>query len=379
MGLQILFNLFKILLSILDKCIPKNERLMLFPVKNKNDYRDNLRFFHMAAVEYPEFECVLLSYEKSKWDKENVVYFHTLKGLFCWLSARMIVIHHGSKDIPYSTSIDFNRRKLINLWHSISLKTLGFAINNPNKNIIELKKEFNSYWKMFCSSKLDQFGIRASFGLPKKRIEITGLPRNDMLIKEDNELPTDLKVESEWLNKKLKDKKMILYMPTFREHRDSSSIFTNDECLQLKKLLEAHNAIFCVKKHPNDLALTFEGVDVFDIADSPIIEVGTLLRRADILITDYSSVWVDYLVMNKPIVSYCYDMDQYLEERGMLYDYNSVFPGKVNLSFNAFFNEIENVINGNITEKQAKIKSLFHRYCDGGNSNRICNRIIKSM
>ena len=111
---------------------------------------------------------------------------------------------------------------------------------------------------------------------------------------------------------------MVLYMPTFRDHRESSSIFTNDECLQLKKLLKTHNAIFCVKKHPNDLTLTFEEIDVFDIADSPIIEVGTLLRRADILITDYSSVWVDYLVMNKPIVSYCYDMKLYLKERGLL-------------------------------------------------------------
>ena len=77
MSSQILFNLFKILLSILDKCIPKNEKLMLFPVKNKNDYRDNLRFFHMAAVKCPEFKCVLLSYEKNKWDKKNVIYFDT--------------------------------------------------------------------------------------------------------------------------------------------------------------------------------------------------------------------------------------------------------------------------------------------------------------
>ncbi len=379
MNSEILFNLFKILLSIIEKCIPKNEKLMLFPVKNKNDYRDNLRFFHMAAVKCPEFECVLLSYEKNKWDKKNVVYFHTLKGLFYWLSARMIIIHHGSKDIPYSTSIDFNRRKLINLWHGVPLKTLGFAAKNLKKNVKKLKKEFNSYWKMVCSSKLDQLGMRVCFELPEKRMEITGLPRNDMLIKKDNELPTDLKVESEWLEDKLKGRKMVLYMPTWRENRNSSSIFTNKEKLQLEKLLKTHNALFCVKKHPNDLALNFQGIDIFDVADSPIIEVGTLLRRADILITDYSGVWVDYLLMNKPIISYCYDMDQYLEERGILYDYNAVFPGKVNLSFNAFFDDFKNAINGNITKKQVKIRNLFHEYYDGKNSNRVCDRIIESM
>ncbi len=70
-------------------------------------------------------------------------------------------------------------------------------------------------------------------------------------------------------------------------------------------MLERHDAVFCVKKHPNIPALTFDGMEVLDVSESLCREVGTLLRHAHVLVTDYSSAWIDYLLLNRPVVNYC--------------------------------------------------------------------------
>ena len=82
---RVMFDLFRYFLFILDRFFPKTENLLLFPVKNEQDYRDNLRFFHVAASKHPEFDCVVLCYQKGEWSEGEVIFFHTMKGLLTWL------------------------------------------------------------------------------------------------------------------------------------------------------------------------------------------------------------------------------------------------------------------------------------------------------
>ena len=376
---RMMFDLFRYFLFILDRFFPKTENLLLFPVKNEQGYRDNLRFFHVAASKHPELDCVVLCYQRGEWNEEGIVFFHSLKGLLYWLRARMIVIHHGSRGIPYANSIDFNRRKLINLWHGIPLKGIGFTAKNIDKDKGQLKKEFDTYWANICSSELDQLAMQSSFRLPRQKIWITGLPRNDMLLQEENELAIDLQEESTWLRGKLQNRKMILYMPTWRRKDEDSPEFTEEQCRNLSKMLKFHDAVFCVKKHPNAPPLVFDGMEVLDVSESPCREVGTLLRHAHILVTDYSSVWVDYLLLNRPMVSYCYDLKSYINDQGMLYNYDSVFPGQLNLTFESFLSELQKAMNGDFNEKQTQMKRLFHKYTDGKNSQRVCNYLLDAI
>ena len=374
---RVMFDLFRYFLFILDRFFPKTENLLLFPVKNEQGYRDNLRFFHVAASKHPEFDCVVLCYQKGEWSEGEVIFFHTMKGLLTWLRARMIVIHHGWADVPYSGSMDFHRRKLINLWHSISLKGIGFMSRNVDKR--QFKKQFNTYKAVVCSSELDQLAVQASFRLPQKRIWPTGLPRNDMLIQKENDLPIDLQEESVWLQEKLQNQKMIMYMPTWRRKPEDSPEFSRKQCRKLSEMLKLNDAVFCVKRHPNTPSLIFDGMEFLDVSESPCREVGTLLRRADVLVTDYSSVWLDYLLLDRPVVSYCYDLESFINERGMLYNYGSIFPGKLNLTFESFLSELQKAMNGGPSKKQMQVKRLFHMYIDGKNSQRICERLLDEL
>ena len=376
---HITFDLFRYFLFVLDRFFPKRENMLLFPVRNRQEFRDNLRFFHESASQNPKFDCVILCYQKGKWNREGVIFFHSLKGILAWLGARMIVIHHGRGDIPFSSSINFRRRKLINLWHCIPVKGIGYTARDKDER--KLEQEFKTYKAIICSSKLDQLATQKSFRLPKHRVWVTGLPRNDMLLREENDLPSDLQEESAWLHGKLQGRRMVLYLPTWREELEDFTEFTREQCHKLGEMLKRHDAVFCVKKHPNTQALIFDGMEVLDISKSPCREVGTLLRHAHTLVTDYSSVWIDYLLLDRPVVSYCYDLESYMKNRGLLYNYEYIFPGKLNLTFESFLAELQKAITdtGIPSKKQLRVKCLFHKYIDGTNSQRVCDCLISEL
>ncbi len=373
-SMDILFEIFKRFLLILDIIFPKNDNILLFPIQNKSDYTDNLRFFYETALKKSQFNCILLCYGNDLWDTKNIVPFHSFRGILFWLNARFVFIHHGTKDIPYAESIDFSRRKLINLWHGIPLKGIGFT--DTKSDVVKLKKEFRSYTSIISSSKLDQLAMQASFGLSSERVWITGLPRNDVLIKKNTVLPEDLLEEEKWLQKKLDKRKMVLYMPTWRKSNTNPE-FTKEECLRLNKILKENNCSLVVKNHPNSPSLIFEDLEVIDISSSPCKEVSILLRQADILITDYSSVWVDYLLLNRPVVSYCYDFESYMKDPGFIYNYELVFPEKINKTFDSFLSDLERAISGKINNRQNKLKNIFHDNLNGQNSERIFNMVQK--
>ena len=372
------FELFRYFLLILDRLFPKTENLLLFPVQDRQEFRDNIRFFHDSASRHPEFECVILCYQKGGWNGDGAIFFHSLEGLLAWLRARIIIIHHGRGDIPYSDSMDFRRRKLINLWHGIPVKGIGYTARNEDEQT--LRQQFKVPRATICSSELDQLAMQASFRLPRQRVWTTGLPRNDMLLQAENDLAPDLREESAWLEAKLQGRKMVLYLPTWREELEDSTEFTREQCRKLSEMLERHDAVFCVKKHPNTPALTFDGMEVLDVSESLCREVGTLLRHAHVLVTDYSSAWIDYLLLDRPVVSYCYDLESYMQNRGLLYDYESIFPGKLNHTFESFLAELQKALNNGIPgRQQVRVKRLFHKYSDGNNSRRVCDYLASEL
>jgi CDP-glycerol glycerophosphotransferase (TagB/SpsB family) len=63
----------------------------------------------------------------------------------------------------------------------------------------------------------------------------------------------------------------------------------------------------------------------------------------------------------------------------MLYNYGSIFPGKLNLTFESFLSELQKAMNGGPSKKQMQVKRLFHMYIDGKNSQRICERLIDEL
>ena len=371
---NILFNIFQLILRVLDSFFPKSDNTLIFPLNSNDDYQDNLRFLFENLNNFKGIDCVLLFYGKGDVDYKKGINFYTFQGIIFWLKARFIIIHHGTEDIPFSHSIDYRRRKLINLWHGIPLKNLGYKVKNQNEAY--LNSEFAKFKSIVCSSKLDSLAMRSCFKKSKEDVWITGLPRNDLLLQDESELPEDLIDGLTWLDSKIKQKKLVIYMPTWRDDNTSDLKFSEKELSQLKLLLESENAVLGVKFHPNAPPIDFGSLSVLNLSESPCHEVGIFLRKATVLITDYSSVWVDFLLLDRQIVSYCPDLSRYIETRGLLYDYSLVFPGKVNETFESFLEQLKVSFSTPISGKQLKIKHLFHAFLDGQNSERVSRKIL---
>ena len=373
---DLLFDFFQFILKLLDRLFPKSDNIIIFTLNSSRDYQDNVRFLFESLSDSQKIDCILLFYEDPLSHK-SAVNFYSFSGILYWLRARYIVIHHGTSDIPFSHSIDYCRRKLVNVWHGIPVKNLGHRIKNNSDESIEF--EFNKYWSMICSSAIDSLAMQSCFTKSEKSMWLTGLPRNDLLVCTDKHLPKDLEKGLQWLDNQIDQRHMVLYMPTYRDNVNYNPKFTKEEINQLESLLKSKNAVLGVKIHPNAPSINFDSLPVINLSECPCQEVGLFLRKADVLVTDYSSVWIDFLLMDRQIVSYCPDLLNYVENRGFLYDYNYIFPGKINQTFESFLTELRESFSSPITKKQLRMKNIFHAFLDGKNSERVSSKILSTL
>ena len=232
---------------------------------------------------------------------------------------------------------------------------------------------------MICSSAIDSLAMQSCFTKSEKSMWLTGLPRNDLLVCTDKHLPKDLEKGLQWLDNQIDQRHMVLYMPTYRDNVNYNPKFTKEEINQLESLLKSKNAVLGVKIHPNAPSINFDSLPVINLSECPCQEVGLFLRKADVLVTDYSSVWIDFLLMDRQIVSYCPDLLNYVENRGFLYDYNYIFPGKINQTFESFLTELRESFSSPITKKQLRMKNIFHAFLDGKNSERVSSKILSTL
>ena len=79
------------------------------------------------------------------------------------------------------------------------------------------------------------------------------------------------------------------------------------------------------------------------------------------------------------INAYWLDLKSYIDNQGMLYNYGSVFPGQLNLTFESFLSDLQKTMNGGFNEKQAQVKRLFHKYTNGKNSQRVCDCLLDAL
>lgn len=282
--------------------------------------------------------------------------------------------------------LDSKKHKFINLWHGIPLKRIGVASIDQQNQIKETSIEHSKYHSVIASSSIDRMAMASAFyPLTYNDIWVTGLPRNDFILKDNSLLPSDFQDELKEVNKLIKDKKFILYAPTFKNtQEDGYYKFTATEKEILHNYLKEHNIIMGIREHMADntnsyiKALEGEYIINMDSGNFPNIEV--LYRKADLLITDYSSCFIDFMLTGKPIISFAYDYKRYSEqERGLFYDLEFVFAGKICYDFDTLIVEIKRLTSSkdiNIDENYKFKQKIFFDYIDSNNSKRLVRKLL---
>ncbi|MCM3668100.1 CDP-glycerol glycerophosphotransferase family protein [Mesobacillus maritimus] len=269
----------------------------------------------------------------------------------------------------------------INTWHGTPLKKMGFEIpGNPahSQNVIRnflctdyLISPNEHTTKMFTDSyKLD--------GLYEGTIIEEGYPRIDLTLKTD---PQRFKGKLRDLGLEFKDQtKTLLYAPTWKGKNVSNA--KNDMLQIIGDLRYLEEQVgdeysFLVKVHPflYKAAVNYEELKSKLVPD--YIDTNELLSTVDLLVTDYSSIFFDFLVTGKPIIFYTWDADVYMDERGQYFS-NDVLPGPIvynSLELAETIKQMED-IKPKFQERYQDMQQQFTRYEDGNVTERVVQAIF---
>ncbi|OWJ91212.1 teichoic acid biosynthesis protein B [Pseudomonas sp. A46] len=287
-----------------------------------------------------------------------------------------------------------SRRIVVNLWHGIPLKRL-FALANPalreNADRVAFRRrERARYHGLVCSSDVDSYAMAAIFHpIEYSRLWLTGLPRNDFLRMPEAALPRFLASEVDTIRRFKRGRRLVTYAPTFRESEVEAAScyqFSDDQITRLKTLMARHDAVFGFRMHyfrKGDQLFNMEryidGETLLDLGHKTIHEIAPVLRESDLVVTDYSSVYIDALYLDKPVFSFAYDLEHYqARQNGLLYDMELAFPGPVLKDFDDLLRALDEeltcprqVAGG----RYEQTKKLFFSFQDDCNSARLVDRL----
>lgn len=315
------------------------------------------------------------------------------------LNSRFVVVSHN----PSIAQHYFSRvtgAKIINVWHGIPIK--GMANLDASFMSKTLRKSrygfFPASWQALLErqrlarvfSRYRQIDLLVASGVTERallagcmlldasRIQVTGMPRIDFLLCDDAALPADLQDELMRLRTVCAGRKLVLYAPTFRDGPVFSFGFVPEQLAELAALCMAQGAVLGVRPHPAENH-RFDAVlagqpGVLDLRSTAIADTSILLRETAVLISDYSSIWIDFLVLQRPVIGYLWDEDSYEQVRGLMYEYTSIFPGRYCRTVAELFDALVRQLADNAepyTPIQARVRAHFFRHADCRNSERV--------
>ena len=392
-------NLLPLPFNLLAHFIPKKKNLWVFGCWFGNKFSDNSKYLYLYCMKnHPEINIVWLTKNKDlilplRKEGIKIEYVYSFKGFFYNLIAAVGIC--GTNCLTDLNLFCCSKKmKNVLLWHGQPLKRLSEDIELKNGNFfIKFLIKFIKFNRIFflqsstdlvvTSSENDRDIFRRCFC---KNAIVTGYPRNDVFF-------DDKKLTYFENLKKNNCKNIIMYCPTFRGHPIGDICGTVDLLLKNLELIDSfftkHDSVLLVKLHYVDqrkvLSVNNDFKNVIFINDEQIgNDINLALKSVDVLITDYSGIYFDYLLLNKPIVFFPFDYDYYKnKDRGFYYDYfdEKITPGPKAKNWDEILVLLEDLFNGNdnYITKRIEARKKFNKYNEGNNSERVFREILKIL
>lgn len=353
------------LFTIINYITPKDKnRILIYSANDR--LRDNSGAILDYLIEneyYKKYRIICASENYDEYispDKKRVIFIRKYGGIYQYIRSKYVFYSFGQ--IPIRPT---KKQSVIYTTHGI-----------PLKKTVEVKKIDLFFSCMTITSEFFKEKIAVAYQCPKEKICICGEPKTDkMFVYSEN-----------------KDNiKLIIWTPTFRQsdylgYNDShmSSLlpfFADEDWESLNNILLSKKVKVIVKLHPaqntnNISKFIRSNLEIY--SDNSFRESGLdlyeLLGKSNALIADYSSVYLEYLLLNRPIGFAMADYDDYRDTRGfILGDQIKYMPGKKIYNRDDLYRYIDDIANevDEFAEERRYMRELFHYYKDGNNSNRI--------
>ena len=254
---------------------------------------------------------------------------------------------------------------VIQIWHAAgAIKKFGFDFNR--------RYAINNYDYVITSSTSSKANFASAFNMPEDRILTLGVAKTDRLFSRKK----IEKYQKQMYEKYpfIKDKKVVLYAPTFRGDGVFSRSYMDIDLDALAKSL-GDEYIIMYKMHPiSKYSKCQSSHNIINCCSESLYKLFTI---SELLVTDYSAIMYDYLILEKPIYFYAPDLQDYIDNRGIYWDFVNYVPGKVCFSEEKLAESIEN--NEYNLEKIKIMKLEFYDYLDGKSTERIGSFILSFL
>lgn len=363
--------------------IRPDSHIWLFSSTDNSHYNYNSRYlFEYVKENLPEITPLFVINDpelrnslSSKYGKQYFIETESIQGIRQALSAG---VWFTSAGLPaYGTGLH-KKRLIINLWHGVPLKKIALLDPNLKKAArIYFKKIFSENYTCILTTSHELIPLMArSFAVSEDKIKVWGQPRNDGLFQKNDcreilgQLFPDLPEYT----------KTVLYAPTFRDYGQVQLFpFKDFDQKQLEAFLEEKNMLLFIRTHVAEQgsAAPYLGKRIRFLGNEQAEDVTGILNIFDCLITDYSSIYIDYLLTDKPMIFLPYDRQQYLDGRGMNFDYDDVTPGPKPETFNDFLDALSPKEDFWKSER-TQVNRLFNEIQHPCAAD-ICNKVLKMI
>ncbi len=375
---KLFYSLYALFFNI-SRIFPVKKNRIAFVAPHHGGEADSLGILRSYAEKKGGFEIVKISTADLQLDFSSIgrlisssvkaIGFFTVKAKALATSKYVFL---NDNFMPMA-SLKFSREAVITqLWHAEgAFKKFGLSAPLTDDVREREKKCSENLTYVICSSKSVAPVYAEAFGVDESKILPLGAPRIDMLLR-----GRDVNKIREDFDKKYpecKGKKLVLYAPTFRDDAETDkSIVSHIDADAFNKALGDEYRLL-IKLHPQ----IHSGDSVKGTVDvTKGHDIGDLTLICDTLITDYSSVCMDFALLSKPCIFFAFDLESYEKERSFYYDYKSYVPGPVVSDFGSVIEEIKNPRKNE--EKLRSFRDFNFDYIDCNNTERIWERIISA-
>ena len=359
--------------------LPKEKNVWVFGAWFGEKYSDNSRhLFEYINKNEKGIKAIWIA--KNKYVVYNVrkkgykaYHAYSFKGYYYTLISKIGIVSSGRSDLNNFAFAGDSRR--INLWHGTALKKIMYddkiAFDGESKLSYFfpfLKKV--KYDLLIATSSESKNKFVSAFRESNSKVFVTGYPRNDTFNNQNTSKNSVLEG---------------IYMPTFRSDIGSTFIpFFIEWARQIEQILAQENIVLWIKLHYCDVEkienLNYSFSNIKIVKDSEIDDdIYSFIANKDFLITDYSSIYFDFLLTDRPIIFFPYDKEEYLtKDRELYYDYDEVTPGPKVYNVEGLKTELINISKGvdNYKEDRKRVNKVFNNHFDGDNSKRVYEQIM---
>ena len=277
-----------------------------------------------------------------------------------------------------------HRAKVFQLWHGIPLKKIGRSeiespVNMDAEKAEYLKTMYSHYDAVLSTSPAVTDIFRDVFYAPPEAYAEAGFPRNDALLKAPKDadfINVDTDLYGKIRRHRKNGGKVLLHMPTFRDSGVAPLAAQNIDPNNMVAFALEHNLLWVLKLHPA-LILPKKEYPGLVICKSTS-DVYPILRESSLLLTDYSSVYFDYLLCDRPIHFHIHDLEEYTSRsREFMLDFEKWRPGPASRNEGELFEALRRSLAGEdpFAAARKEMRDALFSAQDAGSSARVCRHV----